>query len=189
MPTLHTVYVSAALIGSVLMLIQVVLALIGGDSTGDITPEAHDFHVESADAAHDGAHGAGGLSFRTVVAFISFFGVGGWVALDAGMSNWASFGIALLSGSMAFWLAGLVLAQMFRLRASGNVQIKNALGAEGRVYLTVPAEKSGIGTVTVPVQGRTMQFKAITRGREMKTGSLCKVVAVAADDTVEVESL
>ena len=64
-----------------------------------------------------------------------------------------------------------------------------ALGAQARVYLAVPAEKSGTGTVTVPIQGRTMQFKAITRGREIKTGALCKVVSVASSDTLEVESL
>ncbi|MCC7013073.1 MAG: hypothetical protein IT454_10965 [Planctomycetes bacterium] len=189
MPSLHTLYVALALIGSVLMIIQVVLALIGGDSPGDITPEAHDFHVESADAAHDGAHGPGGLSFRTVVAFVSFFGVGGWIATDAGLSNVASLAIALVAGSFAFWIAGLVLTQMFRLRSEGNVDIKNALGAQARVYLAVPAEKSGTGTVTVPIQGRTMQFKAITRGREIKTGALCKVVSVASSDTLEVESL
>jgi hypothetical protein len=34
-----------------------------------------------------------------------------------------------------------------------------------------------------------MQYKAITRGRELKTGALCKVVAVASSDTLEVESL
>jgi hypothetical protein len=188
MPSLHTVYVVTASLGALLMLIQVVMALIGGDSTGDVTPEAHDFHIDSPDAAHDGVHGAGGLSFRTVVAFISFFGVGGWISTDAGLGAWASLGIALATGSVAFWIAGLVMSQMFRLRASGTVDIRNAVGAQARVYLTIPAEKSGQGAVTVPIQARTMQFKAITRGRELKTGSLCKVVAVAASDTLEVEA-
>ncbi len=189
MPSMHTVYVAAALAGSVMMVIQVVLALIGGDSQSDITPESHDFHVDSTDAAHDGAHGAGGLSFRTVVAFISFFGVGGWAADDAGLPGWATILCGVASGSVAFWVVGLVLTQMYRLKSEGNLQIRNALGVEGRVYLAVPAERSGAGQVTVPIQGRSMQYKAVTRGKELKTGSLCKVVAVVSNDTLEVEGL
>jgi hypothetical protein len=189
MPSLHTVYVALALVGAVLMLIQVVLALIGGDSHGDITPSDHDFHVDTADAAHDGAHGPGGLSFRTVVAFFSFFGVGGWIASNAGWAPWITLLCALGSGAAAFWIAGMILLQMNRLRSSGNVDIKNAVGAEGRVYLTVPAERSGNGSVTVQVQARTMQFQAVTRGRELKTGALCKVVAVVSANTLEVEAL
>ena len=34
-----------------------------------------------------------------------------------------------------------------------------------------------------------MQYKAVTRGKELKTGSLCKVVAVVSNDTLEVEGL
>lgn len=189
MPSLHTVFVAAALGGSLLMVIQVVLALIGGGGDADVTPESHDFHVEPADAAHDGAHGAGGLSFRTVVAFIAFFGVGGWAASNAGLAGWASVLIALASGSIAFFTVGLIMTQLSRLRSEGNLDIRNALGVEGRVYLTVPAERSGTGSVTVPIQARTMQYKAITRGREIKTGALCKVVAVASSDTLEVEAI
>lgn len=189
MLSLHTIYVAAALGGSLLMIVQVVLALIGGGGDADVTPDTHDFHTEAVDAAHDGAHGAGGLSFRTVVAFIAFFGVGGWAASNAGLPSWGSVLIALGSGSVAFWIVGLIMTQLSRLRSEGNLDIRNALGVEGRVYLTVPAERTGTGTVTVPIQARTMQYKAITRGRELKTGSLCKVVAVASSDTLEVEGL
>lgn len=171
-----SIYVGAAALGGGLLILQVVLTLLGGDSDGGVDGEV------DVDAA------GGGLSFRTVVAFVAFFGVGGWMAVEAGFGGLASVAFALLAGSLAFWIAGLIMAQMSRLKSSGTVEIANALGAQARVYLTIPAERGGNGLVTVPIQGRTMEYKAITRGRELKTGALCKVVAVASSDTLEVES-
>lgn len=189
MLSLQSLYVGAALFGGMLLLVQVVMSVFGLGGHGDVDvhvdADAHDFGGD----VDDTAWGVGGISFRTVVAFLTFFGVGGWAAVDNGMGAWTSVGVAILTGSLAFWIIGLLLSQTHRLASSGTVDIKNTLGVEGRVYLTIPAERTDTGSVTVNVQGRSLQFKAITRGRELKTGALCKVVAIAASDTLEVESL
>lgn len=182
---MHSVYIASALGGGALLLIQAAFSVFGSHD-GDIHFDAP-HELGGHDASDDMA--GGGLSFRTAVAFISFFGVGGWVAMDSGFGGGASLAIAVVTGSIAFWLVGLALTQMNRLRASGTIDIQNTLGVEGTVYLTVPGERGGEGSVTVPIQGRTMQFKAVTRGREIKTGHLCRVVAVASSDTLEVESI
>lgn len=173
MPGMHTFYLWSAMIGGGLLVLQLLLTLVGGDS--DVDGEV--------DAGADGA----GLSFRTAVAFMTFFGLAGMMALNAGFSPVLSLALACLAGAVAFWLVGLAMFQVSRLRSSGNVDIANAVGAEARVYLRVPAERSGEGRVTVPIQGRTMQYRALTRGPELATGSLCRVVAVHAGDTLEVE--
>ncbi len=183
MLSLQTLYIGAALLGGFLLLIQVALSVFGFGADGDVDV------ADAGDAVDAAEGGFAGFSFRTVVAFLTFFGIGGWAALDAGLGAWVSVLIGAASGSLAFWIVGLLLSQTHRLASSGTVDIKNALGVEGRVYLTVPAERSGAGSVTVKVQGRSVQYKALTRGREIKTGALCKVVAIATSDTLEVEAL
>jgi hypothetical protein len=163
------------------LVVQVVASLLGGDSDAD-APEGGDLHGDVGDAQ-------GAVSFRTVVAFLTFFGIGGMAADSAGLGPLASALIAIGCGSIAFWLMALALAQLHRLRSAGNVDIRNAVGAEGKVYLPIPAERAGSGRVTVPIQGRTAQFLAITRGQRLETGQLCRVVGVHAGDTLEVEAL
>lgn len=174
--SLPLIFLVAAAGGGALLVLQIVATLIGGDSDVD------------GDLDGDADLGGGHLSFRTVVAFVTFFGIGGSAALSAGLAAWGALVVAVVAGSLAFWLVGLAMLQLSRLRSSGNVDIRNAVGTEARVYLAVPAERSGTGAVTVPIQGRSMQYKAVTRGRAIATGQLCKVVAVHAGDTLEVEA-
>jgi hypothetical protein len=176
------IYLGAAVLGGAVLLIQLLLALIGHGA---------DVHADfDGDAAlgHDiGEHGA--LSVRAVVAFITFFGVAGMAASKAGLGPIVTLLIAVAAGGLAFWLAGLAMLELNRLRSSGTLDIQNAVGVEARVYLTVPAERTGTGAVTVPIQGRTAKYRAVTAGPEIRTGRQCRVVAVRGGDTLEVETL
>lgn len=175
---LATLYLLSALIGGSLLVLQVLISLLGGDADVDF-----DTDVDTDTA------GGGALGFRTVVAFVTFFGLGGLAAREGGLSDGAALVVALPAGALAFWLAAFVMAQFQRLRSSGNLRIQNALGAEGTVYLRVPSEKSGEGKVTVALQGRTHQFRAVTPGPEIATGQMCRVVALHGEDALEVEAL
>lgn len=176
----ETIYVAAAAIGGLILVIQIVMSLFGAD---------HDVHTDfDADASHGGEVG-GIVTLRTIVAFVTFFGLGGLAAIEAGHPGLPALVTALVSGSVAFAVAAAILLQFNRLRSSGTVVIKNAVGSQATVYLTVPAGRTGTGAVTVAIQGRTMQFKALTGGAQIVTGKLCKVVGVLGNDTLEVESL
>lgn len=185
--TMQSIYLGSALVGGGLLLLQMAMSLLGGGHDGDVTPETD----LSADLGADVDHGGGGIgfSFRAVVAFLTFFGIGGMACVKAGFSMLPTLGVALLSGSLAFWLIGLALSAFRHLRSSGNLDIRNAVGVEGKVYLSVPAGGTGEGAVTIEIQGRSLQFKALTKGRELKTGALCRVLAVRSGDTLEVESV
>ncbi len=176
------IYTGAAVLGGIVMLIQVVMSLFGAehDAGSDVG------HEVGAD--HDGGVGSW-LSFRAIVAFMTFFGLGGMIASTSDMGGAASLGVAFATGMFAFLLTRVVLMQFSKLRSSGTVDVKNAVGSEARVYLTIPEKKSGQGAVTVGIQGRTMQYRAITPGPELKTGALCKVSAVHAEDTLVVDAL
>jgi len=177
--SMYSIFFWSAAVGGGLLVISLLLTLIGGDADSDF----------DVDADVDGDVSGGGLSFRTVVAFLTFFGLTGMLGLSLGWSPIVSLGVAVLAGGLAFWLVGLAMYQLYRLRSSGNVDIGNAVGVEARVYLKVPAERTGTGSVTVPIQGRTMQYKAVTKGAAIKTGDFCRVVGVHAGDTLEVEAV
>jgi hypothetical protein len=179
---MQAIYLGSAIVGGGLLLLQMAMSLLGGehDAGGD-----HELHA--GDLEHES--GGMGFSFRAVVAFLTFFGIGGMASLSAGLSTTSTLAIAVGCGSLAFWLIGLALRSFNKLRASGNVDIGNAVGAEAKVYLTVPAGGSGEGSITLTIQGRIQQFKALTKGRELKTGALCRVVAVRSSDTLEIESV
>ena len=174
MLTMKLIYLCAAAVGGVLLALQALLALLGGDS--DLDLEADDLSAEG-----------GPLGFRTVVAFVTFFGLAGLACLHAGWPATRTLLVALASGATAFWLVGLALLQLHRLQSSGNVEIANALGTEGVVYVRIPGARQGVGSVTVPVQGRSVQFKAVTRGAGIATGELCRITAVRGTNTLEVE--
>jgi hypothetical protein len=75
---------------------------------------------------------------------------------------------------------------MRNLRAEGTVHIDRAVGQNGSVYLTIPAARGGVGKVLVPVQNRTMEYKAVTPDAELPTGANVVVVGIVDSETVEV---
>ncbi len=183
-----------AVLGGTVLLCQFVLTLIGfdsdadvddlgGDSAGDVDHDMTDGHGES--------HGAdwifGVLTFRTIVAALTFFGLAGLAAHSASMSPLATFAIAIAAGLAAMYGVHWMMQGLFRLRSDGTVRIDRAVGKTGTVYLRVPGQKSGVGKVTVSLQGRTMEYQAMTANDELPTGNRIVVVDVIGRDTVEVE--
>lgn len=186
-----------AVLGGTVLLCQFVLTLVGFEGDADID----DFggqgggHSTGHDTSHDGSdghqHGAnwifGVLTFRTIVAALTFFGLTGLAGNSAGMSPPATLTIAVLAGLAAMYGVHWMMQGLYRLRSDGTARIERAVGQTGTVYLRVPAKKSGVGKVTVSLQGRTMEYQAMTAHDELPTGNRIVVVDVIGRDTVEVE--
>jgi hypothetical protein len=129
------------------------------------------------------------LSVRALAAAVAVYGASGlW--LDTLLPAWgAAFG-ALAPAFLAALGTAYLMRAMGRLESSGSLQLEEAVGATGQVYLTVPGEGSGTGLVQFPLQGRSVELRAITREKEpLKTGSSVLVISVDAEtETVEVVS-
>jgi hypothetical protein len=126
------------------------------------------------------------LSLRTVVAGLTFFGLGGLASNASGAHPLGSLSIAAVSGFAALYLVGWAMRTLMRLRADGTVHIENAVGQTAVVYLTIPGHRAGKGKITVTLQNRTMEYEAETEHDTLPTDTLVHVVAVAGPDTVEV---
>ncbi len=179
--TLHGIellFAITAAAGSLVFLFRIVMSLFFGDLDVDV----------DADFDLDGG-GDGGFSLLSIQGLSSFFMMFGFVGLAVsytGFSTLASVAAAFFSGAGALLLVGWITSSMYRLQSSGNVQVKNAIGSQGTVYLTIP--KGGTGSVQINVQNRLRTMDAVAADKkEIKTGQGIKVVEVRGDDILIVE--
>jgi hypothetical protein len=191
---LMTAYLLCAVIGGTILVIQTILIAVGAGSDGDADVDADvdagDLH--DGDVSHDpvDAHGADSFlkifSFKTLVAFVTFFGLGGLASAKGGTADTPSILIALGAGVAALFIVAYLMGALSRLQSKGNVDLKNAVGKAAKVYLLVPGDRSGAGKVMVAVQGRKVEARAVTAGAPIPTGAEVRVVGVNESDTLEV---
>ena len=192
-----------AIPSTLVLVIQTVLTFVGiGDGVdsdlGDVgeipddTPDmidADDFY--EADSATDAVNGMAGIRLLTFRGVVAFFVVFSWVAItmiQAGAEIWLT---AIVSAVCGFAVM-LALAYMFKalmgLRSNGNTDNKNAIGTSGKVYLTVPASRSGSGKVNVMLQGAYVERGAVTDDAEpIPTGAEIVVIGVSGQTELVVK--
>ena len=77
-----------------------------------------------------------------------------------------------------------LLWAMSRLRFEGNIDLENAIDQEGTVSLTIPQSRSGIGKVTLSLQGRLKELHAITDGRQLDKNTAVIVLDLSGGQLV-----
>ncbi|MCD4819500.1 MAG: NfeD family protein [Candidatus Cloacimonetes bacterium] len=163
-----------AITGSVVLIIQLILFLIGagGDEDTDFDSEMdgdNDFDVGSSFPF---------FTFKSLVGFIGGFGWSGIIAMEQTESNLIIFGSSIFTGIVFALIVSSLLFMISKLKHSGNIKIRNAMNKTGDVYLPIPGESKGTGIVQVVVQDTLTDFKALTRGESIKTGSRIKVMSI-----------
>lgn len=157
----------------------------GIDLDGDGIPDGYDMDGDGLiDSPPDDVSGHeitdAGLRIFTVRGFVAFFSVFGWCGLallKAGTNSVAAALISLCLGLAAMLAIALILHFALRLQADGTLNLRNALGACGNVYLTIPPARQGVGKVTAVVQEQLGEFDAVTDDAEAITTG-CEVVVV-----------
>ncbi|HEY4258748.1 MAG TPA: hypothetical protein VGM98_01255 [Schlesneria sp.] len=195
---MENIFTACALFGGTLLTCQTIMTLIGLSGDHELGGGDHEFGVDHEFAAgheggtsdHGGQHGSnwffGVITFRTVVAAITFFGLAGMSALTSGVDPIPSLAIALLAGFTAMYAVYWMMRQLMRLRADGSVRIERAVGMTGNVYLRVPASHQGAGKIQLNLQNRTVELIAWTDQAELPTGATVVVTKVVGPDSVEV---
>jgi len=208
------VFVICAAVGGTILLVQLVLTVIGlssealdvdvsHDVGGDFHADAGgDFHGDAggdlhgdASGDHDSSihHGSasifGVISFRTVVAALTFFGLAGLASKSTGASTPTVLLVAVAAGLAAMYGVYWLMQTLYRLSAEGTAKIHRAVGRHAEVYLKIPAHESGAGKIQINLQNRTMEYLAMTAGGEIPSGAKVVVTDVLTPDTVAVEPL
>ena len=168
-------YWGVAIIASMIFLIQLVLTLVGLDA--------------ELEAEVDSGDGFGIISFKTLVAFATFFGWGGVAALAQGFSSGKALMIAFLAGFLAMVALAYTLAQLMKLQESGTIDVYDAINKEGEVYLKIPMAQKGKGMIHVEIKEKLMEFEAISDGEAIPTGSRIKVKDVLNENVMLVSAI
>lgn len=169
-------------IGLVAAFLSVLLTILGVIGMG---------HHDSIDGLHaTDVHGVGALSIKPITGFFLGFGWAGGISLDNGLPLFAATGVALVSGVGVMGIILAMLRAIYAMKSDGTMQVQNAVGAVGTVYITVPARKGAGGQVTVNFSGRQETFSALSGAESpIPSGEKVKIVSVIDGCTVLVESL
>jgi hypothetical protein len=186
----HTIYLVCAIAGCTLVGLQVLLQVLG--IFGDLDADAGDADVDvDTDVDHDGVDGHGNLffgilSFKALCAFAGIFGLVGLMLIDSDISMVGRVAAACGSGAVGMLLVAWMMRGISRLQASGSLDIRNAVGKSGTVYLPIPGQNGGRGKVTLTIQGRSIELPAHTEGEAIESGKRVTVVSVESDESVKV---
>ena len=172
-----------ALPATVILVIQTILLLLGlgtqgGAESGSDGQAEGDFD----DGPDMEAISDPGLRLFTVRGLIAFFAIGGWVGIaliDLKVHTVLASVLALAAGFLALVLVAWIVKIALGLQSSGNLDIRNAIGSTGRVYLTIPGEGRYSGKVSLLLQERAVELDALTDDSiDIPTGSQVKVIGL-----------
>ena len=183
---IEIIYWASALIGGTLFVLRTVLIFSGvGLDDGDAAMGAEDI-------GDGGDHGAGMsfnlLSLQGLTAFFTMFGLFGLTLYSAGVHVLLTVVVATFAGLFTVFLISWLFSQLGRFQSEGTLNIQNAVGTIGTVYLRLPSD--GTGQVQVSVQGGLRIIDALVEGDEgLPTGTKVRVVGVRDSNTLIVEKL
>lgn len=181
---LQQVFLLVAIPSTLIMVIQAIMLLFGlGDG------EDADF---DGDNDLDGADGDGDLALFSVRGIVTMLAVTGWsgfALLDTLPDVWAII-VSIVLGVLSLIGTAYLMKAVYRLQASGNLDVDNAVGKVATVYIPIPPKAQGSGKVTITLQEKYCELDAITTSEEkLKTGSYVRVVAVDGTRMLVVEPL
>lgn len=182
MEIVEKIFWSISIPFSLLFLIQIVLTFIGGD-IDDMSAEG------DADAAVEGDTGIDFqfISLKNLIAFFAVFGWTGIICLDMGIGAGISTLIATLAGLLMMLLMASILYFMGKLVEEGTLDLNNAKGKIGNVYLSIPANRKGMGKVQVEVQGLQTLDAVTDNDFDIPTGAVIQIVDVLNDQILIVK--
>lgn len=175
---LPKVYWLIAIIGSLIFSVVMIMAFTGGDADD----------IGEMDSDIDAGAGFHFISFKNLVGFFTIFGWSGIACMDAGLSKPLTIIISIICGLLMMTIMASLFYFISKLTDSGTLNYKNAINAVGEVYLTIGADRSRIGKVTVNVQGTMRELDALTDSfTELKSGTIIKVVDVTSNGILIVD--
>lgn len=178
--TFHQVFWVCAIVGTVIFAVQMVLTLIGMDST-DV-----DVDFDGSDTMDLG----GGISLFSIRNFVNFIVGFGWAGIsfaDVVENKFLLSLIAIAAGVAFVLLFFFIKKQTKKLEHNGAFNKNDCIGKNVDVYLRIPAQREGKGKVQVSLNGAIQEFEAVTDGDEIKSGAKVEVIEVIEKSTLLVK--
>ncbi|WP_034060629.1 hypothetical protein [Lacinutrix jangbogonensis] len=158
-----------ALVGSLIFVFVIITTFIGIDGGDDF--DDLDVGIEFQF-----------ITFKNLVGFFTIFGWIGIAGINAEFPKPVTVITALGCGLLMMAIMAAMFYSMKKLTDSGTLDYKNALNAIGEVYLTIGANRSRMGKVSVRVQGTLRELDALSDAlTELKSGTIIEVIDVTSN--------
>ena len=176
---LELIFASSAVLGGILFLLWFALIMIGG-ITADVFDGLFgtDFDAMGADASFKA------LTFQGIMAFMMFFGLAGLWVLD-GDSDQTSLAIVVgsITGFGSMYGTGKLFQLFVALQSDGTIDMDDAIGSVGTIYLRIP--EGGVGQIQVESGSAMRTYNAKTEdGQGMATGEFAEVIDVISSTLI-----
>lgn len=195
LPSTLQVYWVIALVTSLIFLIQMVLTFIGiGDADTDVDFGGDaDLGGDAGFSDGDTLDTGGAMQLFTIRNFINFLLGLGWggVCLYSVIPNTIVLSlVSILVGLLFVYIFLIIYRQLRKLERNGAYHIDDCVGQTVDVYLTIPANRSGMGKVQISFSGSVQELNALTDSdASLRSGSKVRVVEIIDGTTVLVEKL
>ena len=169
-------FLVCAVIGGAFVIIRFIMLLVGLDHGGSD-------HAGVGGHAADGHHADSDVGFKLlslqgITSFLLMFGLVGMALYrQSQMGILISMVGGLAAGLASVWMIAKMFAVVVRLQSSGTIPIESTVGAQGKVYLTIP--ENGTGRVLINVRNSLREYDASSQDNQrIETGVPVRVVWV-----------
>lgn len=177
---LEIAYFIIACIGTLALLIQIILMIIGAGGDADMDMDTD----TDGDGSFD-SHTDTGVSLFTLKGLTAFFAIGGWTGmlmLSYNINVGISVAVSVVAGLVAYFVVWGLIRLVLRLQEDGTADYSTAIGKEATVYVSIPANRSGRGKVTLILQGRFTEADAVTDEEEkIPVDAAVEITGMAGD--------
>lgn len=171
---------TVAVFSTVMQFFMLLGVMVGGAPDLDHGADLYDSSTEVAT-------GLKLVSMRVLVAFGIGFGWAGVLALREGWTSSHATLAAFGSGLVFMGLVYGVMRAMFSMRDDGTLDYHNAVGLTGKVYVTIPARRGGVGQIELMLQGRLVTAQAVSdAGATLHQNDFVRVTDVEGQTTLVV---
>jgi hypothetical protein len=179
-------YLTCAVVGGLLFILRAILFAFGGGGDADTDFDMNgDFDLDGS-VDHIGEPGMRLVSLQGITGFFLMFGLVGLAMSRGGIREIYTIFGGTAAGIVTMLAIAKVILEMQKLQSSGTMLMSNAIGKEGRVYLTIP--ENGSGKVSIVIQGGLRELEAVSAASErISTGEMVRVVKVVSNRVLVVE--
>lgn len=175
-----SVFGLCAILGAAFFMIQLILRVTGIFGDGDIL-EGSEFaqqetHITDSDVSFQW------LSLQGLTVFFTMFGLVGLAVVQQKNQELLALALGVVAGVASVWVIQKIFQEADKLQSKGNLEIENAIGLTGTVYITIPANAmstNGCGQVELTIQNQLRVLEAVSETQEaIPTGTPVRVIKI-----------
>ena len=172
-------FAAMAIIGTFLFLVYFALILIGGAADGALGAVGFDVDFDM------GAEGVFHmLTLQGLLSFMMMFGIFGLAVTQSGGPPTMAILSGTIAGTLSMWLIGKVFQLMKGLESDATVKHVHAVGAQGRVYMTIHPGQSGQVQVEFQSALRTCTAVLEDESATLATGKFVEVIRTIGETLI-----